>query len=103
MTCLDKGLTRIIHVMHECAFVAWLSYSLQLLKAACPDEQSLVQRSPHVLQATRQTMLEMQTVLRTVERELPDTAAAVRLSGLELSDAIEEVSLLRYSIVHATP
>ena len=56
---------------------------------------------PHALQATRQTMLEMQTVLRTVERELPDTAAAVRLSGLELSDAIEEVSLLRYFIVHA--
>ncbi|CAL5220243.1 g2222 [Coccomyxa viridis] len=48
---------------------------------------------PAILQ-TRQTMLEMQSVLRTVERELPDTAAAVRLSGLELSDAIEEVSLL---------
>ena len=47
------------------------------------------------MQQTRQTMLEMQSVLRTVERELPDTAAAVRLSGLELSDAIEEVSLLR--------
>ena len=47
------------------------------------------------MQATRQTMLEMQNVLRTVDQELPDTAAAVRLSGLELSDAIEEVSLLR--------
>lgn len=51
----------------------------------------------HVAQATRQTMLEMQAVLRTVERELPDTAAAVRLSSLEMSDAIEEVSLLRCS------
>ena len=40
-------------------------------------------------------MLEMQSVLRTVDRELPDTAAAVRLSSLEMSDAIEEVSLLR--------
>ena len=40
-------------------------------------------------------MLEMQQVLRTLDRELPDSAAAVRLSGLELSDAIEEVSLLR--------
>ena len=47
------------------------------------------------MQATRQTMLEMQSVLRTVDQELPDTAAAVRLSGLEVSDAIEEVSLLR--------
>ncbi|CAK0782821.1 hypothetical protein CVIRNUC_006016 [Coccomyxa viridis] len=48
---------------------------------------------PSIL-ATRQTMLEMQSMLRTVDQELPDTAAAVRLSGLELSDAIEEVSLL---------
>lgn len=39
-------------------------------------------------------MVEMRAVLRTVDRELPDTAAALRLSGLELSDAIEEVSLL---------
>ena len=42
-------------------------------------------------------MLELQQVLRTLDRELPDTAAAVRLSGLELSDAIEEVSLLRWN------
>jgi predicted ATPase len=48
-----------------------------------------------LVQTARQTMLEMQQVLRTLDRELPDTAAAVRLSGLELSDAIEEVSLLR--------
>ena len=48
-----------------------------------------------MMQAARQTMLEMQSVLRTVDQELPDTATAVRLSGLELSDAIEEVSLLR--------
>lgn len=52
------------------------------------------------MQQTRQTMLEMQSVLRMVERELPDTAAAVRLSGLELSDAIEEVSLLRRASCH---
>ena len=50
------------------------------------------------MQQSRQTMLEMQSVLRSVERELPDTAAAVRLSGLELSDAIEEVSLLRCAL-----
>ena len=33
-------------------------------------------------------------MMRTLDRELPDTAAAVRLSGLEMADAIEEVSLL---------
>ena len=43
-------------------------------------------------------MLELQRTLRTLDQELPDTAAAIRLSGLELSDAIEEVSLLRYNI-----
>jgi hypothetical protein len=46
-------------------------------------------------QTARQTMLELQQLIRTAQQELPDTAAAVRLSGLELSDAIEEVSLLR--------
>ena len=60
----------------------------------CPEQRALS------VQQTRQTMLEMQSVLRTVERELPDTAAAVRLSGLELSDAIEEVSLLRCAPCH---
>ncbi len=48
-------------------------------------------------------MLEMQSVLRTVNRELPDTAAAVRLSSLEMSDAIEEVSLLRCAKVSSLP
>ena len=33
-------------------------------------------------------------MMRTLDRELPDTAAAMRLSGLEMADAIEEVSLL---------
>ena len=47
------------------------------------------------MQQSRQTMLEMQNVLRSMEQELPDTAAAMRLSSLELSDAIEEVSMLR--------
>lgn len=56
---------------------------------------STVQLSDVMVQTARHTMLELQQVLRTLDRELPDTAAAVRLSGLELSDAIEEVSLLR--------
>ena len=62
--------------------------------ASCPEQRGFS------VQQTQQTMLEMQSVLRTVERELPDTAAAVRLSGLELSDAIEEVSLLRCAPGH---
>jgi len=33
--------------------------------------------------------------MATLEQELPETAAALRLSGLELSDCFEEVSLLR--------
>lgn len=49
-------------------------------------------------QEARQTMVELRRLIRTAEQELPDTAAAVRLSGLELSDAIEEVSLLRYCL-----
>ena len=36
----------------------------------------------------------MELLLHTVEREVPDTAATVRLSGLEMADAIQEVSLL---------
>ncbi len=37
----------------------------------------------------------MEVMLLTVEREIPETAAAMRLSSMELSDAIEEVTLLR--------
>jgi hypothetical protein len=35
----------------------------------------------------------------TLEQEVPDTAAALRLTGMELNDCIEEVALLRYSRV----
>ena len=41
----------------------------------------------------------MEVMLCTVEREIPDTAAAVRLSSMEISDAIEEVTLLRCNIL----
>ena len=37
-----------------------------------------------------------QTLL-TLEQEIPETAATLRLGGLELSDCIEEMSGLRYS------
>lgn len=39
---------------------------------------------------TRQT-------LRVLEQEIPETAATLRLGGLELSDCIEEMSGLRCS------
>jgi len=42
-------------------------------------------------------MAELRQLLRTMDQEIPDTAAAVRLSSLEMADAIEEVSLLRCS------
>jgi hypothetical protein len=37
---------------------------------------------------------ELALLAATVREEVPDTAAAVRLSGLELSDAFEEVGVL---------
>lgn len=50
-------------------------------------------RTP-ALQAWRRTAVAMEVLLRVLEAEIPDTAATLRLSGLELADAIEEVSLL---------
>ena len=46
------------------------------------------------MQSIRRAARAMETMLCTVERELPETAAALRLSSMELSDAIEEVTLL---------
>ncbi len=37
----------------------------------------------------------MQQLADTIEKEIPDTATTMRLTGLEMSDAIQEVSLLR--------
>ena len=47
------------------------------------------------MQAARAAFLQAQTLMLALEQELPDTAAALRLSGLELSDCFEEMSLLR--------
>ena len=47
------------------------------------------------MQAARGALLQARALMLTLEQELPDTAAALRLSGLELSDCFEEVSLLR--------
>ncbi len=46
-------------------------------------------------QAARGALLQARALMATLEQELPETAAALRLSGLELSDCFEEVSLLR--------
>ena len=50
------------------------------------------------VQSLRRAARAAEIMIYTVERELPETAAALRLSSLELSDAIEEVSLLRYAL-----
>jgi hypothetical protein len=42
--------------------------------------------------AFRRTMLATEILVESLQDELPDALAAVRLSGLELTDAIEEVS-----------
>ena len=36
----------------------------------------------------------MEALLHVLREEIPDTAAAVRLSGLEIADAVEEVGAL---------
>ena len=52
-------------------------------------------KSLRLLQSVKRAARAMEVMLYTVERELPETAAAIRLSSMELSDAIEEVTLLR--------
>ena len=47
------------------------------------------------MQEWRRTARELQLLARALEQEIPDTAASMRLTGLELADAIQEVSLLR--------
>ena len=42
----------------------------------------------------RRTAQQMQRVASALEKEIPDTASTMRLTGLELADAIQEVSLL---------
>lgn len=53
------------------------------------------------MQAARAAFLQAQTLMLALEQELPDTAAALRLSGLELSDCFEEMSLLRCAWMQA--
>lgn len=53
----------------------------------------LVAAIPALLEAKR-TAIQTQRLLQALEKEVPDTAAAMRLASMEMSDAIEEVSLL---------
>ena len=46
-------------------------------------------------QAFRRSALALESLLVTVREEVPDTAATVRLSGLEIADCIEEVAAFR--------
>lgn len=55
----------------------------------------LLSKSLRLLQSVKRAARAVEVMLYTVERELPETAAAMRLSSMELSDAIEEVTLLR--------
>ena len=49
----------------------------------------------HRAQALRRTSRAMESLLYTVQAEVPDTAATLRLSGMELADCIQEVGALR--------
>ena len=47
------------------------------------------------MQALRRSAHAMEALLHTVRAEVPDTAATLRLSGMELADCIQEVGALR--------
>lgn len=76
--------------------------SLAALIAGVSLAAFLVAAIPSVL-AFRRTAIALESLAAAVEAEVPDTAAAVRLSGFELSDCIEEVALLRYGQCHYVP
>jgi len=47
-----------------------------------------------VLQAVREAVLEVASLVAAVREEVPDTAAAIRLPALEITDTVEEVGSL---------
>lgn len=49
-----------------------------------------------LLQALRRSAHAMESLLLTVQAEVPDTAATLRLSGVELADTIQELGSLGY-------
>jgi hypothetical protein len=44
--------------------------------------------------------LEVAALVYTIREEVPDTAAALRLPALEVTDTIEEMGSLRYTQTH---
>ena len=65
--------------------------SLACLIAAITLSIVLIYLVPALI-ALRRTMVEAEVLIGSLQDELPDTLAAIRLSGMELQDAIEEVS-----------
>jgi len=53
-------------------------------------------------QAWRRTAQSVEALALSMQREVPDTAATMRLSGLELADAIGEVTLLGADLTEAS-
>lgn len=49
-----------------------------------------------MLKAARRAALRMEILCAILEEEMPDTMKAMRLSGLELSDCVEEFTALGY-------
>ena len=53
-------------------------------------------------QAWRRAANSVEALALSLQREVPDTAATMRLSGLELADAIGEVTLLGADLTEAS-
>ena len=84
-TCMWKvTLISLIMAIDRVLFSWRIAYIL-CLRYAMPMSTILVQ-------AIRRSAVSLELLLRSMQDELPDTAAAVRLSSLEIADAIEEVT-----------
>jgi len=71
--------------------------------AALRDQQSESNQAlcQPCAQAWRRTAQSVEALALSLQREVPDTAATMRLSGLELADAIGEVTLLGADLTEA--
>ena len=69
------------------------------------NKRPRISRSIHgrlCAQAWRRTAQSVEALALSLQREVPDTAATMRLSGLELADAIGEVTLLGADLTEAS-
>ena len=79
----------------KCFICSCLTSSLNPL--VCTTHTVLTKRVPFAtLQAMRRSARALELLLLTVQAEVPDTAATLRLSGMELADCIQEVGALRW-------